>query len=528
MRFMYVLGVTAVILASNAFAQNGSEIKSLTVEQAEQLWAPTPPNTYRRGVYLPSLESLTPEVAAALARSGQAIVLPAIKSLTPPVAEALAQNSNTLLLDGLLELPDDVAKELGKHQGALSLKSVSRLTVAACEGLSTHKVSLSLPGVKELPDEAVVALAKSTGSLELGLVSLTDAAAHALASRKWDTQLYEVKNVSDVAAEELLRANKSCSDGIKSAAAAGIEPPLLKFPSQLTACAFSHTGDMFAVGCFDGSVFVGDAASKKKAFFIRVADPLHRITGLGFTANSQGIVAVSSFMLKGAAYVINVNNEGVSKFLEGSAVHCMALDAKAQRMLVATQGPQSCVVNLFALNASDAPLVRRTVENDTLHCIGFCAQDSVAIGVGRRKAYAWHLEARKESESDEGKDTTSACISSNGRHLVVGGDDGAVVFLPVLADGTIDMQGKVALMGLAGAVNAVAVSHDGTLVAAGDDRNRVVVWRVADQSVVKRGKLTGAVRCLAFSPSGKAVVVGTGNFGEKDVDKSGGLYFLEF
>ena len=100
-----------------------------------------------------------------------------VKTLTPRVAAELAKNKLALGLDGLTTLTPEVAAELAKHEGSLSLDGLTTLTPEVAAELAKNEDALFLDGLTTLTAEVAAELAKCKGLLRLdGLTTLTSLA----------------------------------------------------------------------------------------------------------------------------------------------------------------------------------------------------------------------------------------------------------------------------------------------------------------------------------------------------------------
>ncbi len=125
---------------------------------------------------LDNIESLTPEVAEALANHEGVLVLNGLSSLLPAVATSLAKrvgNSNavrangssvtskrtgTLVLNRLESLSPESAAALAAFTGELVLKAITELTPDTAAALAMHPGRLHLTGLTKLSPETHTAL----------------------------------------------------------------------------------------------------------------------------------------------------------------------------------------------------------------------------------------------------------------------------------------------------------------------------------------------------------------------------------
>jgi len=95
--------------------------------------------------------TLTPEQAQeAIRDAAETLSFEHVTSLTPEVAAILAKHKGELALYGLEVLSADAAKALAKHDGRLNLKSISSLPDDAALALAKHQGDLCMQGLAEL------------------------------------------------------------------------------------------------------------------------------------------------------------------------------------------------------------------------------------------------------------------------------------------------------------------------------------------------------------------------------------------
>lgn len=128
---------------------------------------------------LNGIKTLTPELAAAIAKHPQNIALNGLQELSLEVARALAADrSGFIELRGVSSISDEAAEALGATSAGLILDTLRRLTPKAAAGLAQTSGGLFLNGLRFLSPEVAHALARHRG--HLGLLSVTEATDEAL------------------------------------------------------------------------------------------------------------------------------------------------------------------------------------------------------------------------------------------------------------------------------------------------------------------------------------------------------------
>lgn len=125
-------------------------------------------------------------------KSGR-LALDGLKTLSPEVAAELAKHEGWLSLNGLTEISEDVAAALGQHKGPLHLNGLTKVSDEAAKSLAGHRGELSLNGLTAISDESARALAKHAGGRLLlnGLTTLSGEAGKAFAGRKGGGPTYQ-------------------------------------------------------------------------------------------------------------------------------------------------------------------------------------------------------------------------------------------------------------------------------------------------------------------------------------------------
>jgi hypothetical protein len=124
---------------------------------------------FRGEMLMLGVRSLSPEVAAALAKSQAANVwLHSVTSVSPEAAEALVQLRGHLILTSLTELDSvPLATKLATRPGALSFPYLKTITPEVAAALAKNERSLTLAGLTEISPELQEALAETIGALSL-------------------------------------------------------------------------------------------------------------------------------------------------------------------------------------------------------------------------------------------------------------------------------------------------------------------------------------------------------------------------
>jgi len=181
------------------------------------------------------LESISEEVAAALAKNESLLVLSELSELTDGAAAALSKHRGSFLLYGLksfpntpghldlarrltedqsnqnfirlIELSDEVAEILGERGGDLHFRKLPSLSPRAAKAFAQTRRTLLLFGVTSLSDEAAeeLAMGKSKDIALLSVTELSDRAAEAFAEFQGDLDLRNVETMSEKAAYALAR-----------------------------------------------------------------------------------------------------------------------------------------------------------------------------------------------------------------------------------------------------------------------------------------------------------------------------------
>lgn len=113
-----------------------------------------------------SVTTLTPRVAAELAKNERFLSLDGLTTLTPEVAAELAKHEGSLFLDGLTTLTAEVAAELAKCKGRLSLNGLTTLTSLALVAKLANQADFpkSFPPLAKLTRAACEVIEQATNA----------------------------------------------------------------------------------------------------------------------------------------------------------------------------------------------------------------------------------------------------------------------------------------------------------------------------------------------------------------------------
>ncbi len=194
-------------LSFPAIEQISPEVAHALVSNKESLW-----------IALTGLKEVSPELASSFAKAKCALDLSGVDQLTPDSAEILANGNGTLKL-GLQSMTPEIAARLANHENWLSLDSLRHIDVDSAKELAKHRGWLSLDSLSLITPEVAKTFGQFNGDkLELGLTSLDLETAKQLADAKCRSGLYldQLKTVTAEIIEVLANGNNIISfQGLK-------------------------------------------------------------------------------------------------------------------------------------------------------------------------------------------------------------------------------------------------------------------------------------------------------------------------
>jgi hypothetical protein len=163
---------------------------------------------FRGEMLILGLKSLSPEVAAALAKSPAAnLWLHSVTAVTPEAAEALVKLPGHLFLTSLAELDSvPLAEKLAARPGALSFPYLAKISPEIAAVLAKNERSLTLAGLTDVSLDVQEKLAETVGSLSLPNLTSLDSLPLAKKLAATFVLLSELKKLSAEHAELLLKA----------------------------------------------------------------------------------------------------------------------------------------------------------------------------------------------------------------------------------------------------------------------------------------------------------------------------------
>ena len=163
---------------------------------------------FRGEMLILGLKSLSPEVAAALAKSQAVNVwLHSVTSVSPDAAESLIKLPGQLFLTGLVELDSvPLAEKLAARPGALSFPYLTQISPQIAAALAKNERSLTLAGLTDVSLDVQEKLAETVGRLSLPNLTSLDSLPLAKKLAATFVLLSELKKLSAEQAEMLLTA----------------------------------------------------------------------------------------------------------------------------------------------------------------------------------------------------------------------------------------------------------------------------------------------------------------------------------
>lgn len=177
------------------------DLRELSVDRARQLVDECRGKGY---IDLRSLQSLSADAAAELARHGEYLTFASLPTLSAEAAEALAPFAGRLSLETVEELSDAAATALGRCRATMiSLPRLTTLATAGQEGLGAFQGSLGLPKIRTLTSGRLAERLVAAKKLPQELVEISTEAARALATLPGNLHLDKLETLSADAAAVL-------------------------------------------------------------------------------------------------------------------------------------------------------------------------------------------------------------------------------------------------------------------------------------------------------------------------------------
>ncbi len=257
----------------------------------------------------------------------------------------------------------------------------------------------------------------------------------------------------------------------------------------VTCVAYHGNGTQAVSGGADKAVKLWDLAQGKVVrAFGPLADP---VSAVAFSRDFALVGAAAGKMVK----VWNVVDGKESLTLtHPAAVSSLAFSPDKTRLVTGAADNTARVWDVASGKELQSFAHAGPVSGVAFHPNGL----SVVVAGGDR-AMVHAVSATRVVVASE-KPLRALALTASGSHAVTAGDDGKIC-LWNLGNGVKERTFE----GAAGALQAVAVSRNGALVAAGGAEGVVRFYTFADAKMIGQFKAPGPVRGLAFSPNGQAL-----------------------
>ncbi|TPX48017.1 hypothetical protein SeLEV6574_g02305 [Synchytrium endobioticum] len=321
--------------------------------------------------------------------------------------------------------------------------------------------------------------------------------------------------------------------------------------AELTSAANSHTGGIFALSWSPDSKRVLSSSADMTAKLWDVSShsvvTTYNLSGAGVDGQQVGNLwqdeHLLSLSLNGDLNYLDPSRSTPSRIVKGHQKGITALEIASDKTLfsgsydgrvyawtdasgtaTSLSGPGHS--NQVSAMSADADQIISVGMDDSVRSISVSAKafagpvlptGAVPTAVAARGTYAVVATLKNLLVSRNGAVVSSVAtnytpgavaMSPDGTQVAAGGND-CKVHIYNHADGTLTP--KAVLAGNRGAVTALAYSPDGTLLAAGDSDRKILVYESASASLRLSEWVfhTAKVACLAWAPDGRHVVSGS-------------------